>query len=455
MRRPESFVVGLVALAAGCSQWQRVGAPERSQPGVTVTRLFDAGAVYRSMGFFATGEPLPFVGALRWVATATPDSTIAVVALSFANHSLGFRRDANEFVANYRVELTFRRDTTPALPPRILTSDETVRVRGFQETLRADESVIFQRYVTLAPGRYVVGVMVRDRNGTALQRQEQVDTVPRFTGQGLSTPIPIYEGVGRDRSDTTPDLVVNPRATLPYGGDTLGFYIEAYGFPAETRLAASVVGGTGQTLWSDTAAAVTGTGMARAIFRIPPGRLPVGQERFHVVPVGGTGEVLAPFLVSFSSQWVVTNYDEMVSLLRYFPRQDLVSKLRGAPDSLRPKAWRDFWTASDPVPMTPENEALNLYFNRIQIANQRYQESADPGWLSDRGEVFITIGEPDEAYDLTSDYSRSGVHALRWVYTNLRLDLYFVDRTGFGRFQLSPSSRADFERAASRVRQSN
>jgi GWxTD domain-containing protein len=440
---------------AGCGQWQRVGAPERSQPGVTVTRLFDAGSVYRSMGFFAAGEPLPFVGALRWVASTTPDSTIGVFALSFANHSLGFRRDANEFVANYRVEITFRRDSAPSLPPRIITSDETVRVRGFQETLRADESVIFQQYVTLAPGPYLVNIMVRDRNGTAVQHQEHVDTVPRFAGQGFSTPIPIYEGRGRSRADTTLDLVVNPRATLPYGGDTLGFYIEAYGFPPDTRLAASVVGGNGQTLWVDTTSAVTGTGLSRAIFRIPPDRLPVGQERFHVGAVGGSGEVLAPFLVSFSSQWVITNYEEMVSLLRYFPRQDLVRKLRAAPDSLRPQAWRDFWTASDPVPLTPENESLNLYFHRIQVANQRYQESADPGWLSDRGEVYITIGEPDEAYDLTSDYSRSGVHALRWVYANLRLDLYFVDRTGFGRFQLSPSSRADFERAASRVRQSN
>ena len=43
-------------------------------------------------------------------------------------------------------------------------------------------------------------------------------------------------------------------------------------------------------------------------------------------------------------------------------------------------------------------------------------------------------------YDLESDYSRTGVHGIRWVYTSLRLDLLFVDQTGFGRFRMTPEA---------------
>jgi len=434
---------------AACGQWSRVGSPDAPKADVAISRLFDPAAQYRGMGLLAAGEPLPWVGDIRWLAGETPESTLAQVALSFANHSLRFRRDGNDFVGSYRVEISFHAASGQT---RTFTRDETVRVRSFQETLRADESVIFQQYLNVPPGVCTFSVVVRDRDGVGASRQEVVDTVPRFDARTLSTPIPVYEGAGRTRRDTVPALVSNPRATLPYGGDTLSFYVEAYGFPAGTRLAGEVEASNGDTLWADTLGLDSGSALAQARFEVLPGKLPVGQERFRVAPVGGGPSVVAPFLISFSSQWVVTNYDQMVSLLRYFPRQDLVAKLRSAPDSLRAKAWHDFWAASDPVGMTPENEALNDYLTRVQIASQRFNEAADPGWLTDRGEVFITLGDPDEVYDLQSDYSRTGVHGIRWVYTDLRLDLLFVDQSGFGRFKLTPGSRADFDRVATRLR---
>jgi GWxTD domain-containing protein len=141
----------------------------------------------------------------------------------------------------------------------------------------------------------------------------------------------------------------------------------------------------------------------------------------------------------------------MVSLLRYFERQDLVAKLRAAPPDQRPQVWRDFWQATDPVPLTPENEALDEYFRRIQLANQHFQEGADPGWLTDRGEVFITLGDPDEVIDLRGDPSRDAM-AIRWNYVQLRLSLLFRDETGFGRYRLTPNSRSEYQRVLARVR---
>jgi len=159
-----------------------------------------------------------------------------------------------------------------------------------------------------------------------------------------------------------------------------------------------------------------------------------------------------PFLVSFSDQWAITNYDEMISLLRYFDRQDWVDRLRRAPADQRPAVWREFYKATDPVEATPENEALEAYFRRIQLANQRFRESGGAGWLTDRGEVLISLGEPDDVFDFSTDVSRSGARGIRWTYNSLRLTLFFQDQTGFGRFRLTPLSRAEFQRAVSQVR---
>jgi GWxTD domain-containing protein len=445
-------VVGI----AGCSSWQRVGAARRPDPAIAVSTLFDAGSVYRTMGFIVAGAPLPFVASIHYLADATPDSTLAVFGLSLANHALSFVRDRNEFVAQYHVEVTFRSDTAVV---RQIVTDEAVRVRTFQETMRADESVIYQQYVGLPRGVYHVAVSVRDRNGPAVAHQERTDTVPRFAGRGVAAPIAVYEGTPRTRAADVPKLLLNPRATLPYGGDSLRFYVEAYGMPAGARLAALVRDQNGQEVWHDTLV-VAGNGTFAARFLVMrPEALAVGRGRLEVGPVGAEGGMsatsAAPFLVSFSDQWAITNYDQMISLLRYFERQEWVDSLTKASPADRPAVWRRFYKATDPVPLTPENEALEQYFQRVQIANQRYQESGDPGWLTDRGEVFITIGDPDEVYDFSADVAQTGVRGIRWTYNNLRLTLFFQDQSGFGRFRLTPVSRAEYQRVLDRVRRAS
>ena len=187
---------------------------------------------------------------------------------------------------------------------------------------------------------------------------------------------------------------------------------------------------------------------------VPPGNLPVGQAELQTTPAGGGDTTRARFLVSFSNQWVITNFDEMMSLLRYFDRQDWVDSLRRSPPEHRPDVWREFWRATDPVPITPENEALDDYFRRVQQANVRFQDEGGPGWLTERGEVLISLGEPDEVFDLSNGIDRSGMRVLRWTYTAQRLVLYFQDQTGFSRYRLTPTSRAEFQRVLARVRRS-
>ena len=454
MTRRAVALAALVIMGGGCGTWQRVGSSDSPGPGATMPRLFDATSIYRSMGFLATAGPLPFVASIRYLRGPAPDSTLALFALSLANSAITFQRSGAEFAAEYRVEAVFRADSG-LVPMRHIARDEQVRVRSFQETLRPDESVIFQQFVTLPPGPYTVSVMVRDRNGPAFARTERVDTAPNLWGRaGLTRPIPIYEGVGRTQTAVLPALLANPRATLPYGTDTLRFYVEGYGLVGRTRLVAWVVDGSDRELWRDTVALRGDAGLAAARIAVAPDRLPVGQSEIETTPAGGGDTTRARFLVSFSNQWVITNFEEMLSLLRYFDAQQWLDSLRKAPPAERPAVWRAFWKATDPVAITPDNEALDDYFRRVQQANVRFADEGEPGWLTDRGEVFITLGEPDEVLDLSNGMDRSGLRAIRWTYSSLRLVLYFQDQTGFNHFRLTPTSRAEYQRVRARVRRS-
>lgn len=452
MIRRRAAWAAAVLVSAACGSWQRVGSGDNPpRPGTTVARLFDATSVYRAMGALVGGGALPFVASVRYLAGPTPDSTLAMFSVSLTNQSLSFQRRGTEFVAEYRVEASFRADSTSVSPVRQIGSDEQVRVRNFQETLRTDESVIFQQFVTLPPGVYQVMVMVRDRNGPAFSRAQRADTAPRFAGgASLTRPLPVYTAEGRAQRGERPKLVANPRATLPYGTDSMRFYIERYGAPA--TVVARVVDGTDRELWRDSVRLSGGADVAFATVIVPPGNLPVGQAELQTLVPGAGDTTQARFLVSFSNQWVITNFDEMMSLLRYFDRQDWVDSLRRSAPERRSDVWRDFWKATDPAPITPENEALDDYFRRVQQANVRFPDEGVPGWLTERGEVFVSLGEPDEILDMSSGMDRSGQRVVRWTYSTQRLVVYFQDQSGFGRYRLTPASRAEFQRVLARVR---
>jgi len=451
-------LIAALGCVAGCGPWQRVGTEKPAPPAATILPLFDPSAIYRAMGFVVGGPPLPFVASLSFLASATPDSTLAAVAISLANHSVSFRRTDSGFVARYRVEITCSRDSFPA---RRVARDGTVKVRSFQETLRADESIVFQEWLTLAPGVYALKVVVEDRDGPAVTRQEKVDTVPRFEGRALGGPIAVYEGTGRENVGERPAIVVNPRATLAYGSDSLRLYVEAYDMPEGTHLAGHVVDMDGAELWRDTIATKPGLQSPEGdgpvgvgVFIIAPGVLPAGRGTFQVEAVGGTPHAAAPVLVTFSDTWVVTNYEQMVDLLRYFDAKELVTKLAAATRDERATAWQEFYKASDPIPITPENEALDDYFQRVDIANRRFQEPGTQGWQTERGEVLITLGEPDEVQDAANLVTPTDVRYIRWEYVGLRLTVYFQDEVGFGQYRLTPLSRSEFERVLERVRRS-
>ena len=440
-----------VILAAGvlaCGSYQRIGSERVPTPEAMVPGLFEPSGAYRDMGFLAQGPPVAFVGAVRFFAGPSPDSTVALLTLSLANSTLSFQRAGALFQARYRVEGGFR---VPS-GTRQLVSEQTVRVNSYAETQRSDESVIFQQFIQLPPGESTVTLVVRDQNSGGYTRSEKVMRVPAFgAGPGVSSVTPVYQAPGRDHPKAPPELVANPRATVPYGGDTLTLYVEGYGLRGESLLTLRAVDESETEVWRSVPELEGDSILRRTLVKLPPGALPLGKLRIEAIAAGVADTVRTPILVGFSDQYVVANFQGVLNLLRYFGADAVIGEMRSAPDSARPELWRKFWKSTDPNPATPENEALQDYFSRLHTANLRFKEGRDPGWLTDRGEVFVALGEADDVIDQSSDLQGQR-RLIRWSYTSERLVLDFVDESGFGRFRLTSSSRADFERVAARVR---
>jgi GWxTD domain-containing protein len=417
-------------------------------PPERVTRLFDPTTAFRDMGLIAETGPLPLVGSVRTLAGPAPDTSLVLVALSLQSRGLTFRREQDAFLAEYRVELVLRQGTSVA---RQLVRDESIRVVSFRETQRSDESVIFQQFVPAAPGQYVMALTLRDRNGPNSVRFEQVLVVPRYRAPSLIQPVAVYQAAPRSALNQPPELVANPRGAVDYGGDSVRFYLETYGLPAGAMLRVSAVDGGDKDVWRDSARLDAEGPVRSLVMAVPQQRLSLGRFDLRVSASGLDTAVGAPFLITFSDRWVVTNLDEVASLLRYFAASDSLRSLLQTPPEQRGEAWQRFWRNTDPNPATPENEALDEYFARLQQANDQFRDEGVPGWLTDRGEVFVSLGEPDDVIDRRSDAQGRG-RVIYWVYNEHRLTLGFVDDTGFGRFRLDPRSRSEFIRVLNRIR---
>ena len=121
----------------------------RGRTGASGSGLSDASGIYQRMGLIASNAPVPFVGAVRYVGTASPDTTLVLLAISLANRALTFARDDDRYRAVYEVRAEFRQGTQLA---RRIEAQQVVRVANFREVSRGDESVIFQQTLPLAPG---------------------------------------------------------------------------------------------------------------------------------------------------------------------------------------------------------------------------------------------------------------------------------------------------------------
>jgi GWxTD domain-containing protein len=413
-----------------------------------VTRVFDPTVTFRQMGLIAESGVISVVGSVRLLAGSSADSTLVLIALSLHNRGLTFRREGEGFVADYRVELVFRQGSDIA---RQVARDERVRVGSFRETMRTEESIIFQQVVPVRIGDYVIGITVRDRGGPNVTRAEVTARVPGLEPPAVSHPIAVYEARPRTSTGAPPTLVANPRNAVAYGTDSVRFYLETYGLPAGSALAMEVDDPTGRQVWVDTARVESREPVAGRVITIPQTRLSLGRHELKVGIVGGGVVASAPFLVAFSDLWAISNFDDMISLLRYFAPADTLRALVNAPPEQRAAAWQQFWRETDPNPLTPENEALDQYFSRLRAANQRFSDEGTPGWLTERGEVLITIGEPDQVYDPRPDIQGRG-RVITWIYNQYRLQLYFEDVGGFGRFRLDPRSRSEYLMVLNRLR---
>ena len=133
----------------------------------------------------------------------------------------------------------------------------------------------------------------------------------------------------------------------------------------------------------------------------------------------------------------VRDLDLAMEQLKYIAENDSLKYYKKASFQEKKKYFERFWAEKDPNPDSEENELMDEYYRRINFVNTNFSSSGVAGWLTDRGRIFIKFGEPDELE--RHPFEAQSYPYQIWRYYSAQKTFLFIDRTGFGDYDLHPS----------------
>jgi len=142
-------------------------------------------------------------------------------------------------------------------------------------------------------------------------------------------------------------------------------------------------------------------------------------------------------------------YEQFLSEVRYIITSAERKAFLGRPDTEKPQFIEEFWKSRDTDPYTPENEFKDEYLGRIAKSNSLFFGEGRPGWLTDRGRIYILFGPPTQREPSSLSGDTRGRCRELWYYGSF--PVVFLDRGCSGTFiletfDLSPISELSLAR---------
>jgi GWxTD domain-containing protein len=127
-------------------------------------------------------------------------------------------------------------------------------------------------------------------------------------------------------------------------------------------------------------------------------------------------------------------YAEFLNKVRYIITSEERKIYLETPDSEKDKFVEEFWRRRDPDPSTEENEFKVEFDERVRRATELFISEGIPGWLTDRGRIYILFGPPTDRLTNPVGQDAYGRCSETWYYGNF--PVVFIDESCTGHFKL-------------------
>ncbi|MDA1333293.1 MAG: GWxTD domain-containing protein, partial [Bacteroidetes bacterium] len=377
---------------------------------------------------------------------------VPITQMSFVNSATGFS-------AGYEVKLDAIVWSDDDRLRNLVQSriwDASVTVNSYQETQLDDRHDFTTQTISLDPGKYLFEFEVSDRNSNRTYVRSVPVTVRPMNGDVSVSDVTLIESY----DDT--DFTIIPRVNARVGSDEGGFrvFYEVYSSQARDLDVTRVIRRTlmdgslaeipedvpeGEII--DTDVVLTeeesigvNTVKNQFIVTVPIEDFRVGAYSIELaVSDPLTGEVLDRTERQFVVEWNglanhIEDIDDAIAQMEYIAEPRDLNFIKDAPNQVeRIKRFENFWEKRDPTPGTRRNERMEAYYYRINAANRNYGAVRE-GWRTDRGFVLVRFGEPDHIRRKPHSFDYEPYEI--WVFERIGRQFIFVDKTGFGDYQL-------------------
>ena len=285
-------------------------------------------------------------------------------------------------------------------------------------------------------GRQDLVLMVRDLESGRTTRRETSVEVPLRTAERWSSSLVQIAGDNRRIAGS----IDFSWQVFPPEGSELPDSLEA------AFLLRSASGDTALEGWLAHESAETYRGT------VSLGLLPAGEYDLTVAAVLGSEiQTSSVILLEIRNDWDVWggNASLTADLVRPIAGVDLLEDLdRADSEAGRRATMSQFWQEKDPTPMTPVNEYLDMYLERLDYIMEHFSTAGTIGIDTDMGRVYALMGEPDILEDMP--FETDDIPYQVWTYFTPAITVVFADEYGIGIYELV-TSWAEIRRAYERI----
>jgi GWxTD domain-containing protein len=119
---------------------------------------------------------------------------------------------------------------------------------------------------------------------------------------------------------------------------------------------------------------------------------------------------------------------------RYVLTNNEQKSLKGSSRKEKEVLFVSYWKKRDNTPKTQYNEVMHEFYNRIDYVNEHF-DGWQPGWETDRGQIYILFGPPDNI-SRSQSFNSNTISQL-WSYYRISKQFTFIDQNGFGDYRLN------------------
>ncbi len=389
-------------------------------------------------------HPLFYYLDLTAIRSETPGKSLLQIFIKIPYDELQFvKTDSDSFRAEYEIALAvYEKDFQVSGK----TWDSSVSVARYQDTNSRDHYTFNSYSVDVDPGEYKMLLAVTDLETRKMSRQTVKVRVQDFYREKMSISDILY--ADSLSLDLQGNVTVYPHVHTPRkrAGSLFGyFYIYTREDNGNYSVTVKIKKVRAKKVFEDTRVFLREGPATPIVIAIPDSQLSHGTYALEIKVKDR--KYKATLKDEFTIYWQgrpVTEEDLIMAIrqLRYIASPSDYKRMLKARGAGRRQAFEQFWQQRDPSPGTERNELMDEYYRRVEYANANFRDMKD-GWKSDRGMVYIMLGEPNEVNRDT--YPRSYIRSFSgknikawevWHYYELNRSFIFVDETGFGTYRL-------------------